>query len=74
MMKNIKIASAAVVLSALSFCVFAATPATTATTEHSASRATVVEAGSNIAPGAQSTGRSTNDAFNAHTLVAGEWY
>ena len=69
-MKNIKIATAAVVLSALSFGVFAATPANQSTASH----VTTVEAGSNIAPGAQSTGRSTDDAFNVHTLVAGEWY
>lgn len=73
-MKNIKIATAAVVLSALSFGVFAATPATTAVNQTSANHVTTVEAGSNIAPGASSTGRSTDDAFNVHTLVAGEWY
>ena len=73
-MKNIKIATAAVVLSALSFGVFAATPASNATNQSAASHVTTVEAGSNIAPGAQSTGRSTDDAFNVHTLVAGEWY
>ncbi|MDM6891655.1 hypothetical protein QUG40_23855, partial [Enterobacter cloacae] len=32
-----------------------------------------VEAGSNIAPGAPSTGQSMNDAFDVHKLVAGEW-
>jgi len=73
-MKNIKIATAAVVLSALSFGVFAATPATTAANHNEVSHVAMVEAGSNIAPGAQSTGRSTDDAFNVHTLVAGEWY
>lgn len=73
-MKNIKIATAAVVLSALSFGAFAATPATTAVNQTSVSHVTTVEAGSNIAPGALSTGRSTDDAFNVHTLVAGEWY
>ncbi|ROP62424.1 hypothetical protein EDF81_0914 [Enterobacter sp. BIGb0383] len=73
-MKNIKIATAAVVLSALSFGVFAATPASNTINQSTASHVTTVEAGSNIAPGAQSTGRSTDDAFNVHTLVAGEWY
>lgn len=73
-MKNIKIASAAIVLSALSFGVFAATPATTTVNQTPVSHVTTVEAGSNIAPGAQSTGRSMDDAFNVHTLVAGEWY
>ena len=81
-MKNIKIASAAILLSALSFGVFAAEPAT----QHARSTATVktaqhvgissaydVEAGSNIAPGSQSTGQSMDDAFNVHTLVAGDW-
>jgi len=32
-----------------------------------------IEAGSNMAPGAQSTGRGMDDAFDVHTLVAGEW-
>ncbi|MFV0264785.1 MAG: hypothetical protein ACK5JN_20540 [Kluyvera sp.] len=82
-MKNIKIASAAIVLSALSFGVFAAEPATqpassttnVATVQHvGISSAYDVEAGSNIAPGSQDTGRSMDDAFNVHTLVAGEWY
>ncbi|EOE1565456.1 hypothetical protein ACJ9FT_003496, partial [Klebsiella pneumoniae] len=36
-------------------------------------KATDVEAGSNIAPGAPTTGKSMSDAFNVHTLVAGEW-
>ncbi len=36
-------------------------------------KASDVEAGSNIAPGAPTTGKSMNDAFNVHTLVAGEW-
>ena len=73
-MKNRKIAGAAVVLSALSFGVFAATPATAAIQQSPANQKTTVEAGSNIAPGAQSSGRSTDDAFNVRTLVAGEWY
>ena len=81
-MKNIKIASVAIVLSALSFGVFAAEPATqpvsstkVATVQHvGISSAYDVEAGSNIAPGSQNTGRSMDDAFNVHTLVAGEWY
>lgn len=77
-MKNIKIATAAAVLSALSFSVFAAEPATpsasTPVTQHvGITSAHDVEAGSNIAPGSQSTGHSMDDAFNVHTLVAGEW-
>ncbi len=36
-------------------------------------KASDVEAGSNIAPGAPTTGKSMNDAFNVHTLMAGEW-
>ncbi|WP_262380121.1 hypothetical protein [Enterobacter hormaechei] len=36
-------------------------------------KASDVEAGSNIAPGSQSTGQSMNDAFDVHKLVAGEW-
>lgn len=80
-MKNIKIATAAIMLSALSFGVFAAEPATQpASTSHvttaqhiGISNAHDVEAGSNIAPGSQSTGQSMDDAFNVHTLVAGGW-
>ena len=80
-MKNIKIASAAILLSALSFGVFAAEPATQSassttvtTAQHvGISSAYDVEAGSNIAPGSQSTGQSMDDAFNVHTLVAGGW-
>ena len=75
-MKNIKYAAVAVVLSVVSFGAFAAQP-TTATRTQTAPSATWnvsdVEAGSNIQPGALSTGRSTDDAFNVHTLVAGEW-
>ncbi|WP_407731155.1 hypothetical protein ACJJVG_12710 [Pseudocitrobacter faecalis] len=77
-MKNIKTATAAAVLSALSFGVFAAEPATpsasTPVTQHvGITSAHDFEAGSNIAPGSQSTGHSMDDAFNVHTLVAGEW-
>lgn len=76
-MQNIKIATAAAVLSALSFGVFAAEPATQsaspATPQIGISSAADVEAGSNIAPGSQSTGHSMDDAFNVYTLVAGEW-
>ncbi|MFH7825776.1 YdgH/BhsA/McbA family protein [Kluyvera chengduensis] len=80
-MKNIKIASAAILLSALSFGVFAAEPVTqpasstnTTTAQHiGISSAHDVEAGSNMAPGSQSTGQSMDDAFNVHTLVAGGW-
>lgn len=77
-MNTFKTVAAATVLSALSFGVFAAAPAyniASDTTKPTASfHATDIEAGSNIQPGAQSTGRSMDDAFDAHTLVAGEWY
>jgi len=75
-MKTIKYVAAAATLSVLSFGAFAAESASTATTQSTvkASHATDIEAGSNIAPGAKSTGRSMDDAFNVHTLVAGEWY
>lgn len=76
-MKKIKTATAAVVLSALSFGVFAADnvakPTGDATSQIGITKASNVEAGSNIAPGSQSTGQSMNDAFDVHKLVAGEW-
>lgn len=76
-MNNIKTASAAIVLSALSFGVFAAEPVTQTQLPNAQkvgiTQASDVEAGSNIAPGSQSTGQNMNDAFNVHTLVAGEW-
>lgn len=76
-MNNIKTASAAIVLSALSFGAFAAEPVTATYADNTSrvgiTQASDVEAGSNIAPGSQSTGQSMNDAFNVHTLVAGEW-
>lgn len=76
-MKNINTSAAVIVLSALSFGVFAAEPATSApansTTQVGITHASDVEAGSNIAPGSQSTGQSMNDAFDVHKLVAGEW-
>ncbi|MDR1752070.1 MAG: hypothetical protein LBS13_15825 [Enterobacter cloacae] len=68
-MKKIKNTAAAMVLSALSFGVFAADVAS----QVGMTRASDVEAGSNIAPGAPSTGQSMNDAFDVHKLVAGEW-
>lgn len=77
-MKKIKILAAATVLSALSFGAFAAQPSyntASQTTYPSATfNAADIEAGSNIQPGLQNTGRSTDDAFDVHTLVAGEWY
>ncbi|SFQ98269.1 MULTISPECIES: hypothetical protein [unclassified Enterobacter] len=76
-MNTIKTVAAAAVLSALSFGAFAAPVYNTVsdTSKPTASfHATDIEAGSNIQPGAQSTGRSMDDAFDAHTLVAGEWY
>ncbi|ASV55116.1 hypothetical protein D3C76_1091330 [compost metagenome] len=76
-MNKIKTAAAAMVLSALSFGVFAADsvtqPASDTTSQIGITRASDVEAGSNIAPGSQSTGQSMNDAFDVHKLVAGEW-
>jgi len=76
-MNKIKNAAAAMVLSALSFGVFAADsvtqPAIDTTNQIGITRASDVEAGSNIAPGSQSTGQSMNDAFDVHKLVAGEW-
>jgi len=76
-MKKIKTAAAAIVLSALSFGVFAAdtltAPASDANSRIGITHASDVEAGSNIAPGSQLTGQSMNDAFDVHTLVAGEW-
>ncbi|MCG7780098.1 hypothetical protein [Lelliottia amnigena] len=76
-MNKFKAAAAAMVLSTLSFGVFAADSATQsasdASTQIGITRASDVEAGSNIAPGSQSTGQSMNDAFDVHKLVAGEW-
>ncbi|MCT4704093.1 hypothetical protein MUA02_19760 [Enterobacteriaceae bacterium H20N1] len=74
-MKTIKYVAAATLLSVLSFGALAAQPASgTTQSTVKTSHVTDIEAGSNIAPGAQSTGRSMDDAFNVHTLVAGEWY
>jgi hypothetical protein len=75
-MKNSKIATAAVMLCTLSFGALAARSSQPGNTDHTQigiAKATDVEAGSNIAPGSQSTGHSMDDAFNVHTLVAGEW-
>lgn len=75
-MNTLKTAVAATVLSALSFGVFAAAPAHNTASDMTKPAAAFhdVEAGSNIQKGASSTGRSMDDAFDAHTLVAGEWY
>jgi hypothetical protein len=76
-MNKITTATAAMVLSALSFGVFAADAvydsASNTDTQIGITKASDVEAGSNIAPGSQSTGQSMDDAFNVHKLVAGEW-
>ena len=73
-MNKIKTATAAMVLSALSFGVFAADNMTqSASSQTGIVKASDVEAGSNMAPGSQSTGQSMNDAFDVHKLVAGEW-
>lgn len=82
-MKTIKYIAAAAILSVLSFGAYAAqpgtttgTPLTTSTTQTSSNtwHATDIEAGSNMLPTADTTGRSMDDAFDVHTLVAGEWY
>ncbi|MEX5384876.1 hypothetical protein WCE10_17585 [Cronobacter muytjensii] len=74
-MKTIKTTAAALALSVLSFSAFAAptTPATHDDAPYAGWRVSDIEAGSNIQPGAASTGQSMNDAFNAQTLVAGDW-
>jgi hypothetical protein len=76
-MNKITTATAAMVLTALSFGVFAADAvydsASNTDTQIGITKASDVEAGSNIAPGSQSTGQSMDDAFNVHKLVAGEW-
>ncbi|MEN0617452.1 hypothetical protein ABK730_25270 [Klebsiella indica] len=76
-MRNSKIALAATMLCMISFGAFAATPLPQPDDNHHTpigiAKATDVEAGSNIAPGSQSTGQSMNDAFDVHKLVAGEW-
>ena len=68
---------ASLVIGTLSFGAFAAAPAPQPgnhdRTQVGIAKATDVEAGSNIAPGSQSTGQSMNDAFDVHKLVAGEW-
>ena len=68
---------ASLVIGTLSFGAFAANPVpqpgNTDHTQVGIAKATDVEAGSNIAPGSQSTGHSMDDAFNVHNLVAGEW-
>jgi hypothetical protein len=73
-MKMIKTTATAIVLSALSFGAFAAQPAQpVADRALTAQRASDVEAGSNIMPGALSTGQTMDQAFDVHTLVAGDW-
>jgi len=70
-MNNTKTAAAAVVLSALSFGVFAAEPVTTAS--YNNTDINNIEAGSNMVRGSHVTQGTNDKAFNAHTLVAGEW-
>ncbi|MCU6666325.1 hypothetical protein [Silvania hatchlandensis] len=72
-MNKITTATAAMVLSALSFGVFAADSVDNTSSQIGITQASDVEAGSNIAPGSQSTGQSMDDAFDVHKLVAGEW-
>lgn len=77
-MKTLKYAAAAAMLSLLSFNTFAAQSTTTVTPVTNAAAQTQspldVEAGSSIVKTSDSTGRSMDDAFDVHTLVAGEWY
>lgn len=72
-MKNVKITAVAALLGTLSFGAFAAAPVQTSVPSASW-HATDIEAGSNIVPGATTTGKTMDDAFDSHTLVAGEWY
>ncbi|MGY5957356.1 Secreted protein [Kosakonia sp. BK9b] len=71
-MKKIKTTAAVVVLSALSFGVFAADTVNAPASQNS-SNITNIEAGSNMVTVAQSTHGNNDAAFDAHTLVAGEW-
>lgn len=74
-MKTLTVTAFATALSVFSLSALAAQPVQVAPHQAAvAQRASDIEAGSNIAPGSQSTGRSMDDAFNVHTLVAGEWY
>ncbi|MDV5356350.1 hypothetical protein HF650_10250 [Kosakonia sp. SMBL-WEM22] len=66
-MKTITTTAAALVISALSFSAFAAQSV------QSTNRITTIEAGSNMIPGTHGVKGSNDAAFNAHTLVAGEW-
>ncbi|AHB70718.1 hypothetical protein SMZ82_000511 [Cronobacter malonaticus] len=74
-MNTLKTATAALALSVLSFSAFAAPM--NQTTQNNAPyagwRASDIEAGTSIQPGAASTGQSMNDAFTTQTLVAGDW-
>ncbi|EOL8957288.1 hypothetical protein ACM911_001521 [Cronobacter dublinensis] len=74
-MNTIKTAAAALTLSVLSFSAFAAPTTVNAkdAAPYAGWRASDIEAGSMLQPGASSTGHSMNDAFNAQTLVAGDW-
>ena len=76
-MKNTSFTIAALALCVLSFGASAATPVPPSGnqdhTQVGIAKATDVEAGSYIAPGSRTTGQSMSDAFNVHTLVAGEW-
>lgn len=74
-MKKLTLTAVAALLGTLSFGAFAAPAQTTIQTTPAASwQVSDIEAGSNIVPGTQSTGKTMDDAFNPHTLVAGEWY
>ncbi|AUP76765.1 hypothetical protein CWS02_15655 [Enterobacter sp. EA-1] len=64
--------AAAVVLSALSFGVFAADSVNT-TASQTNTNITNIEAGSNMVPVAQTAHNTNAAAFDSHSLVAGEW-
>ena len=76
-MKKTQFTIAARALCVRSFGASAATPVPPSGhqdhTQVGIAKASDVEAGSNIAPGAPTTGKSMNDAFNVHTLMVGEW-
>ena len=63
-MKTITTTAAALVISALSISAFAA---------QATNHITTIDAGSNMVPGTHVVKGSNDAAFNAHTLVAGEW-
>lgn len=71
-MKKINTAAAAIVLSALSFGALAAENSTIPASQ-SNTNITNIEAGSNMVTLPHASKGNNDAAFNAHTLVAGEW-